>query len=144
MTQQSPVSPRITALEHALAEGDTAALATFWQEIAEHGTPLLEPIEGDEAHNLVTFLWHDTGATTNVVVAGGIAGWDTIANNQMTRLLDTDLWYRTYRVQSDLRIIWTIYRARERFLRSWLFCLIAWIKKRAIGSCPVTSPSWIT
>ena len=104
MTQkQSPTSPRITTLEQAIASGDSAALVAFWQEIVERGTPLIEPVEGDNIHNLVTFLWRDTGDTTNVLVAGGIAGWDDMRNNQMTHLLDTDLWYRTYQVQSDLR-----------------------------------------
>ncbi len=101
--KQSPTSPRITTLEQSIASDNPFALATFWQEIAEHGAPLIEPIEGDESHSLVTFLWKDTGDTNNVVVAGGIAGWDKLADNQMARLSESDLWYRTYRVGSDLR-----------------------------------------
>src|SRR5579863_6337398 len=102
-TKQFPVSPRITPLEHAIVAGDAAAIAIFWQEIAEHGAPLIEPIEGDSVHNLATFLWRDNGDTTNVVIFSGPAGWDDMAKNQMTRLLDTDLWYRTYQVRADLR-----------------------------------------
>src|ERR1051326_117862 len=97
------VSPRIALLEQALTAGDTTALLAFWQEISEHGTPLIEPTEGDDKHSLLTFLWKDDGDIQNVVVFGGAAGWDHPKYNQMARLLDTDLWYKTYQVRSDLR-----------------------------------------
>lgn len=106
-SEQTLDSPRITLLQQALTSGNTAALATFWQAIVAHGAPLIEPIEGDTAHHLVTFLWRDRGETQKVVVWGGPAGLDHPEHNQMTRLLDTDLWYRTYRVQTDLRGVYS-------------------------------------
>jgi enterochelin esterase-like enzyme len=102
------VSPRITGLEQALTSGETSALETFWQEAIAHGTPLIEPIEGDEAHSLVTFLWRGGGETQTVVVFAGPAGWDHPKDNQMIRLLDTDLWYKTYQVRADLRTIYLL------------------------------------
>jgi hypothetical protein len=45
-------SPRIVALERELEAGNSAALDAFWQEVAEKGTPLFEPIEGDEQYVL--------------------------------------------------------------------------------------------
>lgn len=96
-------SPRIAALEQALTAGDTAALVAFWQEVNESGAPLIEPIEGDDEHCLVTFLWRAGGDTQNVVVFGGTAGLDKPRKHQMTRLLDTDLWHKTYRVRADVR-----------------------------------------
>ncbi|MDQ2715406.1 MAG: enterochelin esterase [Chloroflexota bacterium] len=107
-TQATPSSPRITALEQALASSNAAALAAFWQEIAEQGTPLIEPVEGDDRHNLVTFLWRATEDTSSVVVFGGPASWGKPEHNQMTRLRDSDLWHRTYRVQADLRTTYTL------------------------------------
>lgn len=71
------------------------------------GTPFIEAIEGDPAHCLVTFLWRERAETHKVVVWGGPAGLDHPENNQMTRLLDTDLWYRTYRVQTNVRGIYS-------------------------------------
>lgn len=106
-TKESLVSPRITALEQALASGDTSTLDEFWQEVTEQGTPLIESIDGDDQHTLVTFLWRDKGDTKNVVVVGGPAGWGDLVQNQLTRLLDSDLWYRTYQARADLR---TTYR----------------------------------
>ncbi|EFH81418.1 enterochelin esterase [Ktedonobacter racemifer] len=96
-------SPRIASLKEALSSGDNAALESFWQEIAEHGAPLMERIEDDPEHYLVTFLWRDEGDTQNVVVFSGPAGFTDPAKNQMQRLLESDLWYRSYRVRSNLR-----------------------------------------
>jgi hypothetical protein len=43
-------SPRIAALQHRLAAGESGALAAFWREVAAEGTPLIEPLPGDDAH----------------------------------------------------------------------------------------------
>ncbi len=102
IAQHTLESSRIAALQQTLTAGNSAALETFWQEISAHGAPLIEAIEGDTTHHLVTFLWRAQGETRNVVVWGGPAGSDHLEDNQMARLLDTDLWHRTYRVQTDL------------------------------------------
>ncbi|TMC43786.1 MAG: DUF3327 domain-containing protein, partial [Chloroflexi bacterium] len=41
----------------------------------------------------------------NVVVAGALVGWN-ISENQMSRMLNTDLWYKTYIMRSDTRAIY--------------------------------------
>ena len=105
--QQTQISPRITSLQQHLLSGNTAALLTFWQEITQQGSPMMEAIEGDNKHTLVTFLWRDRGDTHNVVIWGGPAGLDHPEDHQMTRLLNTDLWYKTYRLQTDLRGVYT-------------------------------------
>ena len=46
--KKEPTSPRIVSLEEKLEAGDTAALDAFWQEVQKQGTPLIEPIHGDE------------------------------------------------------------------------------------------------
>ena len=106
--KRTQISPRITSLQQSLASGNTAVLDAFWHEMNQHGTPLIETIEGDETHRLVTFLWRDKGDTHNVVIFAGPAGWDHPEDNQMTRLPETDLWYRTYRVRADLRTIYLL------------------------------------
>ncbi|HLG62611.1 MAG TPA: enterochelin esterase [Ktedonosporobacter sp.] len=109
MAEEKPLtSPRIAALEQKLTSGDTAALEACWQEVAERGTPLLEAIEGDSNHHLVTFLWRDTGDTHNVVVFAGPAGFDNPEGNQMAHMPNTDLWHKTYRVRSDLRTVYLL------------------------------------
>src|SRR5262245_60016969 len=110
MTAQPTLeSPRIEALRQALTAGNMAALATFWQEISVHGAPLMEAIAGDASHHLLTFLWHAQIETPrNVMVWGGPAGDDHPEQNQMARMLDTDLWHKTYRVPSDLRGVYSL------------------------------------
>jgi enterochelin esterase-like enzyme len=105
--QRTLISPRITSLQDALTSGDATALEAFWRAISEQGAPLIEAIEGDVTHHLVTFLWRSRAETHAVTIWGGPAGLDHPENNQMTRLLDTDLWYKTYRVQADLRGVYS-------------------------------------
>ena len=69
------------------------------------GTPLIEAIPDDDTHVLVTFLWQETEKLQNILVAGAVVGWD-VAENQMSRLLKTDLWYKTYKMRSDTRAIY--------------------------------------
>lgn len=49
---------------------------------------------------LLTFLWRAKEDIRNVVVVGGVAGYD-FTENQMSHLRETDLWYRTYKVRND-------------------------------------------
>lgn len=108
----SPASPRLVALRAALAAADGAALGRFWAEVAAQGTPLVEPLPGDDGHALVTFLWREGRhpgepvALRTVVVVSLLTGPD-LPNHQLRRLPGTDLWHRSYRVRTDVR---TTYR----------------------------------
>src|SRR5262245_59064957 len=89
-----PLSPRLAALQDRLKAGDRAALDSFWKEIAERGAPIIEPAAGSDREMLVTMLWRARGETRNVFVfrLGDVS-------KPMTRLLDTDLWHKTFRLQ---------------------------------------------
>jgi enterochelin esterase-like enzyme len=103
-----PESPRIAALRRDLEAGDTAALETFWREVKERGTPLIEPVPDDPMHYRVTFVWKGNEDTENVVVLSRFpSGQKT--NRQMQRLPETDLWYSpTYLARSDERTMYTL------------------------------------
>ncbi len=101
-TLEHDASARIASLHHEIEAGNQEALDAFWHEVTQQGTPLVEPIEDDTQHMLVTFLWRADADLNNVTVIGGVAGYD-FAGNQMLRLLDTDLWFRSYRARSDTR-----------------------------------------
>jgi enterochelin esterase family protein len=101
---QESVSPRITVLQQAIKNGRAGVLGEFWDEVKSKGAPLIEPIEGDEQHYLVTFLWRDeNGETENVVLGGGPAGWWNFRQHMLVKLPESDLFYKTYRLRSDLR-----------------------------------------
>ncbi len=106
-SNQLPIrSPHIAALEKQLKSAGTAALENFWQQVTQEGTPLVEPIPGDDKHVLVTFLWRAKSAVNNVVLRDGPAG-DDFVDNQLQHLGATDLWYRTCRIRRDARFYYS-------------------------------------
>ncbi|HEY7417816.1 MAG TPA: enterochelin esterase domain-containing protein, partial [Ktedonobacteraceae bacterium] len=104
MIQPSTVtSPRIVSLQRDLETGHTQALDDFWQDLLVQGTPLIEAIPEDETQVLVTFLWKDSGDTQQVMVFNGPDFWINPTDNQLLRLLHTNLWYKTYKARADMR-----------------------------------------
>jgi enterochelin esterase-like enzyme len=98
-----PSSPRLLALRDRLTSGDRTALDKFWNEINEQGAPLIEPAAGSDRDVLVTMLWRASEETKNVFVfrLGDVS-------KPMARLLDTDLWYKTFRLQKGARFTYQL------------------------------------
>ncbi len=104
-------SPRLMTLQNELESGNADALAIFWREIDKLGAPLVESIERDSDYSWVTFLWRAEKDIKNVIVLSQLDGsFFYVADKTLTRMLDTDLWYKTYRVRNDVR---TTYRFSE-------------------------------
>ncbi len=99
--QTSIRSPRLRILNEALGRGEASALASFWHEMSERGTPLIEPIEGDEANCLVTFLWRASEPVAGVRVIGYVFGRH---DNGMRLLPESDVWYRSCVLANDVRV----------------------------------------
>src|SRR5579863_9324742 len=97
----SDASPRIASLRKDLKFGDPSAIDQFWKEMAEKHTPLLEPIPGDSANLLTTFLWK-AGPDTHHVVLFGLTGTN-FTDNRLTHLENTDLWYESFKIRKDAR-----------------------------------------
>lgn len=91
-----PASAGLAELERGLRAGKHGALDEFWRTLGDRETVLLETTGCEDGQALVTFLWR-ADDVEDVLLAGGIAGWDA-PGTPMSRLLDTDLWYKTYRV----------------------------------------------
>lgn len=100
---ERPLSPRLAALQERLKSGDTKALDSFWREIAEQGAPIIEGVPGNDRDVLVTILWRAKEETRNVFVFQ-LPGID----KPMARLLDTDLWYKTFRLQKGARFVYRL------------------------------------
>ena len=96
-------SPRLLALRDRLTSGDRTALDKFWKEISEQGAPIIEPAADSDRDMLVTMLWRAREETRNVFVfrLGDVS-------TPMARLLDTDLWYKTFRLQKGARFIYQL------------------------------------
>lgn len=102
MTSESPgkpISPRLQRLSSDLQD-NPAALQSFWEEIQQAGTPIMEP---DTAHySWVTFVWREDSSARNIAV---LQDWgaDGIREHHMVRLPGSDVWYVTRRMHSDTR-----------------------------------------
>jgi len=101
-TEETLTSPRLLTLQRDFEAGHAAALAAFWQEVTRRGTPLIEPIAGEDKYALVTFVCQAPSDTRNVSVVSQLSGQGSISE-PMTCLPGTDLWHKTYRVRNDLR-----------------------------------------
>jgi len=90
-----------------LKNGNPTALDGFWDQVTRQGTPLVEPIPGDPKHVLVTFLWRDGGGTKNVVLYSSLTSnfnrEKQLSQDQLVRLANSDVWWKTYRVRKDAR-----------------------------------------
>src|SRR5256712_1596105 len=95
------LSSRLAALRDRIKSGDREALDNFWKEISERGAPLVEAVPGNDRDVLVTIVWQAREETRNVFVfrIGDV-------NGPMVRLLDTDLWYKTFQLQKGARFIY--------------------------------------
>jgi enterochelin esterase family protein len=100
---ERPVSPRLAALEDRLKSGDRSALDSFWKEIDQSGTPMVEPASDSDRDVLVTILLRAKEETRNAFVFQ-LPGVD----KPMVRLLDTDLWYKTFRLQKGARFVYRL------------------------------------
>lgn len=92
----------ITNLKQQIENGNCAALQEFWDMIENKGTPLIEQIDGDLENSLVTFVYKTDEEIENVVFIPPV-GWNNFSENRMERLIETNLWYITYKIKNDMR-----------------------------------------
>jgi enterochelin esterase-like enzyme len=108
-------SPTIAKLSDELNRGNLQAVDDFWKKIQDHA-PLVEPIAGDANNSLVTFVWRDDDKTHRVNVVGGPAPTDGESIKWLSRLNDTDVWYRTEIMPDDARFIYIFQVNRPEML----------------------------
>ena len=97
------VSPTIAALQDAASKRAPDAEAQFWARVQRDGTPLVEPIPGDTANVLFTFVWHGDSATKHVALVNTAIASIEPAQALLTRIAGTDVWYRSYVGRADSR-----------------------------------------
>ena len=101
-------SRRIQALQVSIRRGEKESVNSFWGEVGKAGAPLIEPIAGDRDNMAVTFLWRGKPDTRNVMVLwipyAGVAPDEYL----MARLGETDVWYKTIKVDRKMRLTYTL------------------------------------
>ncbi|HGH7177783.1 TPA: hypothetical protein ACJMKJ_005439, partial [Bacillus wiedmannii] len=114
----SIISPKLEELNNQLKNGNEKAFYTFLHEIKSRNTPLIEHCPVDSQYRLITYIWLGDKKTENVYVLGSFPGWD-LSVNQLQRLLQTDLWYVTFR--TDKSFISTYYfSVNDFFENDWI------------------------
>lgn len=114
----SVISPKLEELNNQLKNGNETAFYTFLHEIKSNNTPLIEQCPVDNKYKLITYIWLGDQKTENVYVFGSFPGWD-LSVNQLKRLLQTDIWYETFR--TDKSFISTYYfSVNDFFENDWI------------------------
>jgi enterochelin esterase-like enzyme len=109
-------SRRIQALQASIQRGEKESVNSFWEEVRTAGAPLVEPIVGDQNNMAVTFLWRGKLDTHNVAVLW--IPYAGVAPDQylMARLDDSDVWYKTIKVDRKMRLAYTLAPNAARLL----------------------------
>jgi len=90
-------SPTIFELRKELAKGHNSALKNFWVKIGKTGTPLIESLDKDKSHKLVTFIVQADKETKNAIIICSLADQDDmVSNNICERIEDTDILYKSF------------------------------------------------
>lgn len=106
--REGMTSPRLEQLKQQVKTGESGAVAHFWEEMKARHTPLVETIPGDQGHALVTFLYQAQQPTKNVVLISQLTTSRDPADIVLTRLLSTDVWYKTYLLRNDMRLSYSL------------------------------------
>jgi enterochelin esterase family protein len=98
-------SALIEAFVAAVREDASAATEVLRRQLAAARGPLVEPIDGDEGHVLVTFVW--IGADGPVSVETQLVASELAATSHpLTRVEGADVWVRSTVVRADVRSIY--------------------------------------
>jgi len=95
-------SPKLETLRRAVEAGDITTVDIFWQEMNASGTPLIEPVSGNERDCLVTFLCRNGKDDAKIGLISNLPG-RMGEYEDMDHLPGTDLWYKTHQVPKDTR-----------------------------------------
>ncbi len=95
-------SRTITELEAKIKLYGESAVEEFLLIIKDKGTPIIEELENDSKNSLVTFIYKGDEECENVLFVPPV-GKENYNDNQMQRILETDLWYIAYEVRNDVR-----------------------------------------
>lgn len=101
-THETVISPRLILIKDELTVGKLTTLDNFWKEIEETGSPLIEPIPGNEYDRLVTFLYRSAREDAKIGLVSNLPG-RMGEYEEMQHLPGTDIWYISHQLPSDTR-----------------------------------------
>ncbi len=105
--QAKYASTKIESLKQQVATGNHNT-ADFWQDVQRAGTPLVEPAQSTDKHQVVTFVWRGSPDTRNVLVLINPFTMLSPRDYLMARVPDTDVWYLTIRIPHGARFTYQL------------------------------------
>lgn len=107
MSNKEIMSKEIMNLKKKLEAGNFNTVKDFWNKIEEKGAPIIEEIDGDTENDLVTFIYKGNDETKNILLYISYEYESTsdykFDEHKFERLLDTNIWYKTYKIRNDVR-----------------------------------------
>lgn len=110
-------SATIMDLQEKLEQGNNICLQEFWKMVETKGAPIIEKINGDFEYSLVSFIYKVDEKIENIVLIPPI-GWEDFSGNRLERLLDSNLWYITYKIKNDIRFMY-FFSINDCFNNEW-------------------------
>ncbi|MFX1494995.1 MAG: hypothetical protein ACFFBZ_11985, partial [Promethearchaeota archaeon] len=96
------ISPRLSRLQEDIKINKKEAVSKFWKEIEQIGTPIFEDIEGDNKHNIITFLVREEEEVENII-CNHIFITKDIREGVLERIEDTNIYFKSYKVLKGIR-----------------------------------------
>ena len=136
------ISPTITQIRNDIKSGVKSRLEDFWRKIEENGTPLIEPIENDESHKLVTFVVKADDDTRNVVIITALANQDdVISENVCEKIENTNIFHKSFKVLNGTLTIYSI--SKNNSLRFTRFYENIMINAKTLSPDPFNSKRFV-
>jgi enterochelin esterase family protein len=107
------VSPRLLKLKEDLerAKNKIKIIVDFWKAIEKSGTPIIEDIEEEPNHKLVTFLYKENSDTDEILLVSDSLG--VISHRgKFVRLQGTNIYYKSIFYLNKTRITYAITRQK--------------------------------
>jgi enterochelin esterase-like enzyme len=106
--QPLETSSLIGRLRTQIQSGKDVALAKFWREIEESGTPVIERTNDDSQNVVVAFLWRGDPQTQSAELVAPLENVPRMPHLALKRLPDTNVWYGSWRMPDDLRFTYRL------------------------------------
>lgn len=99
----------ILELEEKIKRYGERAVEEFLYTLKDKGSPIIENLENDTEKDLVTFIYEGDKECKSVLFAPYIGTHrykDNFRDFKMQRIMETNLWYITYEMENDIRLMY--------------------------------------
>lgn len=100
--------PIITGLKDKIRLNGNSAAEEFIGDLKAEGSPIVEELQGDSDHTLVTFIYEESSSVCNNVLLFPKSSTELLTESYddclFNKIESTNLWYLTYEVENNIRL----------------------------------------